>query len=756
MRVGDFSELLTQSTPVVITDPANNNQPFVGNVIPSNRILTELPGYFDSYIPLPNRPGLFNNFVTSGRRLNAVDQAIGRIDHQISSKTTINGRYVYNRIYDLPFTTNPNFFESQGSLNNNVTLYISHSLSPNTIAYFRAGYNRFAQDLTSNTANTTPNITSDILNISGLSSDPRASGAPFLLPSNFSNLGGSFSQPREWFSERYEYQGGIYHVHGRHNIRGGFHAIRHHETFPEIFIPNGFNTYSGIFSGHSISDMLLGMPDSFSASPDLFDPQFRFWELMPWIQDDWRVTKNLTLNFGVRYERWGRPVSKYDDVANIRLPQGSNQAFIAVAAPCEVSALHGCQTTLPVQTAPTRSTINSDNNNFAPRIGFAYRVGGSDKTVLRGAYGVFYQREPINQFIFLSINPPFVSYYSAFYSQANIGTFDFYNPLANQPPGGLQFTLLSDDYRDAYLQQWNIGIQRDLGAGFVADLRYLGNKGTKIVARTWPNQPAPGPGAVDPRRPYTNVGLIAGNEPIGNSNYHSLQIKTEKRFSQGLSLLAAYTWSKAITDTQGAESGNWATAELQNSHDRRANRGLFSGDVRHRFTLSYVYELPIGKGKHFGSGASGVRDKLISGWQAGMIGSFQSGQPLSATLTFDNSNVGEGAKFPDLIGDPNTGPKTVEQFFNTSVFSVPAPLTFGNQGVGVITSPGINVFDLSIVKNTRFRERFNIQFRTEIFNLANHLIMADPNTSVGSPGFGGVFGTRMDSREIQFALRFEF
>jgi hypothetical protein len=478
---------------------------------------------------------------------------------------------------------------------------------------------------------------------------------------------------------------------------------------------------------------------------------------MPWVQDDYRITKKLTLNLGLRYEWRPWPVSKHNTISNIILPGSGGEASLVLAGPCQPQLpVRPCQSSLPTSISPTRSTIaETDKNNFAPRIGFAYRLGEAGRTVLHGGYGIFYQPEPFNQFIFLSINPPFVSFYNRFINTSNLSGWDWFNPTAGLPPGGVQFTYIPRTARNPYLQSWNLGIQRDLGAGVVLDVTYVGNKDTKLWARTWPNQPAPGPGDVDSRRPFTNVSTVAGNEPIGNSNYNGLQVRVDKRFSQGLSLLAGYTWSKAITDTQGAETGAFVP-DLQDSHNRRANRGLWSADARHRFTLSSLYELPLGRGQRFLRDTQGIAGKLVSGWQLSGILTLQTGEPLTITLPFDNPNVGEGIKLPNVIGDPNSGPKTVEKFFNTDAFEVPPQFTFGNEHIGSTTGPGITNLDLSLIKNTGLTERVNLQFRFEAFNVANHLIMGDPVTDFGTPLFGQVLNTRLDNRELQFALKLVF
>ena len=755
MRGGDFSELLSLPTPVTISDPATG-LPYPGNVIPQNQVLSVMPGYLNSYVPLPNRPGLVNNYVVPGSHSNDVNQYIGRVDHQLKKNLQLSAHYIYDKISDAPPTTNENFSVKQHNNDHNVSLHLTDTASPTTVFDLQFGYNLFKQFVIQKTANTSPNIASAVLGINGVATDPRSSGTPIFITPGFGVLSDQNSAPRQWFSERYEYQGSVSLVRGNHLIRAGLHTVRHHETFQETYLPAGFYVFDGSLTGYSMADMLLGIPANFQLSPQLFDPQFRQWEIMPWVQDDWRVTPKLTINLGLRYEWRPWPVSRDNTISNIILPPGGGQASLVLSGPCVPGGIRDCATTLPTSIAPTRSTIaNTDKNNFAPRIGFAYRIGDSGRTVMRGAYGMFYQAEPFNQFVFLSINPPFVSYYNRFINTGNFQNWDWFHPTAGLPPGGVQFTYIPSNSSTPYLQAWNFGIQHDFGAGFVLDTTYVGNKDTKLWARTWPNQPPPGPGDIDSRRPYTNVSTIAGDEPIGNANYNGLQMRLDKRFSQGLSILAGYTYSKAITDTQGAETGAFVP-DLQNNNNRRANRGLTASDTRHRFTMSALYELPFGNKKRYLADANGVVRTIVSGWQLAGIATFQTGQPLTATLPFDNPNVGEGAKLPNLIGNPNNGPKTVDEFFNTAAFAAPPQFTFGNEGIDVITGPGIKDVDLSLVKNTPIGERMNLQFRCEAFNAGNHPIFAQPSATFGTPQFGQITGTRLDNREVQFALKLSF
>ncbi|HWR16822.1 MAG TPA: TonB-dependent receptor [Terriglobales bacterium] len=758
MRTGDFSELLNLPSPITISDPVTG-VPFPGNIIPSNRILSFWPAFLSKYIPLPNRPGLDQNYVIAQTHHNDINQGMARVDHRLSGKLSLDGHYVYNQVTDLPVSLNPTFGSSQNSRAHNVMLHAAYVHSPNTIIDFRAGYLRFWQDLKGNLEGTSPYIARDVMGIHGIPNDSRSSDAPFFSVAGFDALGSSnISLPRKWINERYEYRFSVYSHHNQHDLSYGLTATRLHNTFQERIIPNGLYFFNGIFSGYAMSDMLLGIPNTWIGAPDEFDPNFRAWSFSPWVQDDWRVTTNLTLNIGLRYEWIGHPYSANDEISNVRLPPGGGLATVVMPGQCipELPS-HQCYLGgLTVNKPATRSTLANNNKNFAPRIGFAYRLG--DRTVVRSAYGIFFQKEFMGRSTILATNPPFVGAFTVNNTPETFQNFSFTDPYAGLSQGGkLGFEYIPEHTPNAYLQSWNLAVQRALGAGINVEVAYVGNKGTHQEANTVPNQPRlPGPGDLDSRRPYTNVSGIAGEESIGNSSYNGLQIKAEKRFSNGLSFLSSYTWSKAFAS--GCDFQFTVTPGggcVSNQYDPQSARGLDQNDQRHRFTLSWLYALPLGKGRFFLSNASGAVGKIVSDWQLGGIVAAASGQPLTPILTFDNPNVGAQIALPDVVSNPNKGPKTIEEWFDTSAFQTPAPFTFGSARVASITGPGSVNVDFSIFKSIPISESLKLQFRSEFFNLLNHTNLGDPNTTFGTPQFGKIFGAG-PSREIQFSLRLEF
>ena len=217
-----------------------------------------------------------------------------------------------------------------------------------------------------------------MLDINGVATDPRASGTPFFLLNDFGAVSGGTSAPRQWFTEHYVYQGNVSMVRGKHLIKMGVQGVREDDTFQEIYIPNGLFVFNGTFTGYDMADMMIGIPAEFQMSPQLFNPLFRGVQIMPWIQDDWRITPKLTLNLGIRYEWRPWPISKDNTIANIVLPPGGGSASLILSGPCtpDPAIVRTCDTSLSTSVAHTRSTINStDKTAIAPRVGFAYQLG---------------------------------------------------------------------------------------------------------------------------------------------------------------------------------------------------------------------------------------------------------------------------------------------------------------------------------------------------------------------------------------------
>jgi hypothetical protein len=358
----------------------------------------------------------------------------------------------------------------------------------------------------------------------------------------------------------------------------------------------------------------------------------------------------------------------------------------------------------------------------------------------------------------------------------NAPYFDFrlYFPLPGLPltlsnpfPSFFPFTLpgsalaFQRDLRTAYMQHWNLNIQRQLGKNRILELAYVGSKGTKLLTARDINQPPPSPQQPNPRPvfQFDDINLL---ESRANSNYNSFQIRFQQSYDSGLAFLASYTWSKSLDDASNFFSSAGDPNFPQDSYNVRAERGRSNFDVRQRLSFSYSYDLPLGKGHTF-LGNQGWLSGLLGGWQTYGILTFQTGRPFTVALLpeIDNSHTGRsilgfGANDrPNAVGEPKLAHPTPEQWFNTAAFAFPPPGNFGNSGRNILEGPGYQNINASLLKDILLKEGLNLQFRFEVFNLLNHPNFDLPDIFLGSPTFGRILSAQ-SPRHIQFGLKLLF
>ena len=447
------------------------------------------------------------------------------------------------------------------------------------------------------------------------------------------------------------------------------------------------------------------------------------------VQDTWRARPGLTLSLGVRYEYNAPPVDAFDR-ANVYNP--ATQSLIRVGT-----------------NGIPRGGYEPDRNNWAPRIGIAWNPGRKG-TVVRAGYGIYYDQASLATGEGLYFNAPY--YVSRLYYMSQQYPLSLYNPFPPNYPLAQAPTALAfqRDLRSPYAQQWNLSVQREIGRGRTFELAYAGSKGTKLPEGRDSNQPLPSAQPYNPRPvpQFNDINLL---ESRGNSNYTSIQTRFQQTLRGGLSLLASYTWSKSIDEG----SGFFSTASDANypQDDRHPNleRGLSDFDVRHRFTLSYSYDLPSGKGR------------LRGGWRTTGIWTFQTGEPFTVNLLadMDNSNtgistLGFGANDrPNLVGNASLANPGPDGWFNTAAFALPPFGTFGNAGRNIVTGPGLQTVNVALLKDTTLSEGKTLQFRAEVFNSLNHPDFNLPDSFFGSPTFG-IVQSAGEPRRIQFGVKLLF
>ncbi|MCC6860774.1 MAG: TonB-dependent receptor [Bryobacterales bacterium] len=737
MRAGDFRGAGT------VRDPLTGD-PFPNNVIPADRQSRITRTVLERYVPEPNRPGSVDNWISTDPQRIDVEQYNWRIDHKLSDSDMLFGHYLFE---DTDFRY-PKLFPSDGASQKfrgqNALVAWTHLMGSRAVNEFRAGFSRFIQNEYQARAGVA-NVVRE-LGMSGLCEIPSCWGIPQMGVTGFAQFGEhggqAVSGPRAWRNEAYQWQDSFYYTAGAHSLKFGATVRRHRDNFPEAIYPRGSYSFNGFLTGQPFGDYLLGYPRSVLASIDVFSPHFRYTMVEPWIQDDWRVTPELTLNFGLRWEWAGRPVSKDNTISTV-IFEGSSARLITAKDP---------------QGYPSALAYD-DFNNLAPRFGFAYNpkfLGG--RTVFRGAYGIFYQREAANTWVDLAINDPFIrqttfSLETDPASQFYWRNFDFSRPTALSLPIPLLVFSVDTNWREGMVHQWNFNIQQSLGFNTVIQAAYVGNRGLRLPWATLPNQPDPGPGPIQPRRPYPNLGQVNGLGSGGDSNYHSLQFSAEKRFSHGMLFMAGYTYGKCISNSDSTFVGEGTS--IQNGRDFSQQRGLCTQHFSQRFTLSWLYDLPFGRGRMLMTGAPRVVDFILGGWQINGIYTARSGSPFTVTQPGDAPNTGDGSARPDQVGDPNeVQGRSIDRWFNTEAFAPAARFRWGTAGRNTVTGPGINNWDFSVFKSFAIDERRKIQFRSEFFNLFNRAEFGFPGSAVGTAQFGRISGTTRDPRDVQLSLKF--
>ncbi|MCC6589206.1 MAG: carboxypeptidase regulatory-like domain-containing protein [Bryobacterales bacterium] len=734
-RAGNFGSL-------AVTDPLTG-LPFPGNAIPANRQNPITTAILNKYVPLPNASGTFNYISTFPQTLD-VTQFNWKIDHRFSDKDSIFGHYIFE---DTAFRY-PKLFPTddakQALRGQNALIAYNHIFGPRTVNEARVGFTRFIQNETQGRAGQS-NVAAE-LGMQGLCEFPSCWGIPQMSVTGFAQFGEhggqAVSGPRAWRNEAFQFQDSIYHTKGAHSLKAGIIVRRHRDNFPEAIYPRGAYSFNGFLTGQPFGDYLLGFPRNTQASIDIFSPHFRYTVLEPWFQDDWRVNSELTINLGLRWEWQGRPVSRDGTISTVYFENGAGRLLTG-------------KNPSPLPPA----LAYNDNNNFAPRIGLAYSPKLlKGKTVIRSAYGIFYQREAANTWVDLAINDPFIRQTninldttpsSPYYFQK----FSLSRPLALAPPVPLLVFSVDPNWREGQIHQWNFNIQQQLGGSTVLQVSYVGNRGLRLPWATLPNQPEPGPGPVDPRRPYKNFGQINGLGSGGDSYYHGLQIQAEKRYSNGLQFILGYTKGKCISTSDSTFVGEGTS--IQNGRDFSQQRGLCTQHFDQRFTGSFVFDLPWGRGRKFLGNMSRPLDIIIGNWQMNGIYTARSGSPFTVTQPGDAPNTGDGSGRPDTVGNPNQiDSRNIDRYFNTSAFAPAAPFRWGTTGRNTVMGPGINNWDLSLFKNIPLTEQMKVQFRAEFFNAFNRAEFGFPGSSINTAQFGRISGTSRDPRDIQMSLKF--
>jgi hypothetical protein len=743
-RAGDFSQSLF-GLPV---DPFTG-QPFMGGRIPDDRI-NNVGRRIAALYPAPNRNARFANFVSSPTQRDRNDHFDVRIDHLVNNRSSLAFRYslgdrsLFEPFAGPAFSFVPGFGNDVSRRSQNAMISETHVFSADFVNDLRIAFNRVATGVRQEDAGTSLNRE---VGLPDLSANTRDLGLSFITITGFSPLGHEGNNPQNSVTNTYQILDTATYTRGEHLMKFGLDVrIVQQNAFRDVQSRGliQFSPFAQI-TGNALADLLLGFPLLTGGARVDNAQHLRSQSYNLFFNDSFRVTPRLTLTAGLRYE-YNTPSVDAFDRANIYDPKTGNLVAVGTSG-------------IP------RSGYESDPNNFAPRVGFALTIGKSEKTVLRGGYGIYYDQSPLAPGEALYFNKPYFDF-NLFFSLPGLPlTLD--NPFPSFFPFPLPDSALAiqRDLRTPYMQHWNANVQQQLGRSWVLEVAYVGSKGTKLLSARDINQPAPSvlpPGLPFVPRPNPFFDDITLIESRAGSSYHSLQTRLQQRLDFGLALLGSYTWSKSVDDASNFFTSAGDPNFPQNSYDVRAERGRSNFDVRHRLSVSYSYDLPFGTGRTYLSDR-GLVSTILAGWQTFGILTLQSGRPFTVALLqeIDNSGTGRSAlgfganDRPNIVGDPALSRRSPERWFNTAAFVFPSPGTFGNAGRNILDGPGYQNVNASIIKNTRLSERFNLQFRAEAFNLFNHPNFNLPDNFLGSPAFGQITSAR-EPRHIQFGFKLLF
>jgi hypothetical protein len=728
-RAGDFSQ---SGLPAI--DPTTG-QPIPGGKLPQYYLNPIGLGIAALY-PQPDRGVPGANFVSSPSLTDSLNQFDANLYQDVLDRDHLSARYSFadDNLFE-PFAgssgdpTVPGYGLRIPSRSQNASLGEIHVFPPMMVNDVRLTFNRVSNGDYPQGQGTSLNHQ---LGLPELSANPRDWGLTLISVDGFSPVGDEPTSPEHGATNTYQATDTAIWLRREHEAKFGFDFRFLQQNAYRDIESRGFFNFTGQLLGNPLEELLLGAPTETGGATENNPQHLRTHSYDFFATDTWRVRSGLVLTLGLRYE--------YNSPAI----DAANRA--AVYNPATGSLAQLGQGGFP------RGGYNPDYHNIAPRIGLAWSPGNHYTTAIRAAYGIYYDQS--------SLAPGEGIYFSAPYYN-----FNLYYPvpgmvnlsLANPFPGDFPFPYpgsaiaFQRNLGTPYMQQWNFGVQRHLGGPRVLEIAYVGSKGTHLSDSRNINQPRPSVNQQNPG-PNPNFSEIDIIESQANSIYHSLQARFQQRLSQGLSVLASYTFSKSIDDASGFFNTTGDPNFPQNAYDLGAERGRSDFDVRQRFTLSYGYDLPLYQ-----------HHRRLGGWQSFGVLTFQTGRPFTVALLPDDDNANTGISQlgfgagdrPNVGGNPRLAAPTPQEWFNTAAFAVPPYGQFGNAGRDILDGPGLRSVNVSIVKNTAVAGRLNLQFRAEFFNPLNRANYNLPDNFVGSPTFGQVVSAQ-DPRRVQFALKLLF
>lgn len=758
MRAGDFSGQNPICNP--FAGAPGTCAPFTNNQVPVDAVAARL---FER-LPEPNGPGSVQNLTSVEREVRDLDSFSLRLDHRFSDADTFFARFsTFDGDETQPFGTSilneslvPGFGRFLGTKSRNLAVSHTRSFGARLLNEFRFGWLSVSGGQSSQNQGVNFASEAGLLGVTDVLQDM---GYPQISTSGqFS----TFGDPTTFVSrdnDHIEFFDNVLIDRGAHRIKLGAYYFRLKFRPESPDVARGSFAYTGQWTGNPLADLLLGYPTSAQVGLGRGAQDSRTSWLHSYLQDDWRVTSNLTINMGFRYEINQHMRETQNRLSSIDLftPGG---AFV-IASDDEGNISGEAQGLLPLLPVPwvtsdahgwDRSLLQPGYNRYAPRFGLAWRPGGQNRTVLRAGYGIF-----LNQWAY-SVQTAFTKNLPFFLlkridvpSDQAVPTLNTATILTSNATGAIGGSIMDYDYRTEYTQTWSAGIQHEVTRDTVVEAFYMGSRTAGADNATVRNVPLPGPGPIQARRPVSALGGVNAIRFDGNSLYQALIVKAQRRFTRGLSFLINYTLSHSVDDASSPGPTAFEANLPQNVYDIREEWALSSFNHTHLLAGSATYR------PDYFDVAGGWKQALGGNWSLSGIVRAESGAPFTPNLGTDRANIGSGpAQRPNVSGDPNlSSGKTPERWFNTDAFSLPEPFTFGNAGRNSITAPGAAVVDFSARKQWPVKESVNVAFSWDVFNLFNRANFDVPGRIAFTPSFGRIFSAK-NAREMQFGLRLEF
>lgn len=752
MLTGDFSSVTTP-----IRDPLTA-QPFAGNRIPADRIAASSKAFFP-YLLLPNSPGaLFREVAPVPED---TWEGTARVDHQITDQQRIYGRWVvFDNTQQSP-DYRPDVVQANNTRQHNIALNYTYNIRPTWLLNLGANYmnsfNRFSSPVVG-----IENLT-EKAGILGFGSAGRegSTGLPTVGITGYTGFQAPWGNPGRLWMEAKNFKATTSLIRGKHTVNLGY-ELNDRTTFGQhaSFATRGNFSFNGQYTGNGFADYLLGYTSSAGRNFPLqtFGMKHAPYSAL-YIQDAWKATSRLTVNLGLRYDRWhdrravrgnvtsfepsiGKAIAGEDTNGQVDLTAQPVARFVAAATK---------DLWVPASQVGAPPGLFTANGFFSPRVGIAWRPTRKDDFVLRGGYGIFASSFIGNITASAIVGPPFWNYENPSYTAQSLQRWETAfsdDPTVFLSPG------VSASYYDIGAQkahEWNISLQKGLPFSSAITISYVGNRVLDVIGANLRNEVRPGQYTdLQAARPYPRFAGITLYENLGRTWYNALQVKVERRFTRGLLFNTVYSYGKHLLDNVG--STVWDSPEP--FAPEGYNRGRSAFDRKHILNLNAVYDLPFGRGRQFATDLPPIVNALLGGWQMSGIYSFTSGAPLSISVPGATLGNGRGTR-ANVIGDPSVSSPSAGMWFNPAAFSAPGQYQFGNSGLGILDGPGSHILDAGLMKNFYFRESKYVQFRWELFNAPNHVNLSNPGTTLGTPTAGVILSAGA-ARQMQFALKLVF